>query len=63
MKMKPCFQRHSLNLIVTPGGLPWRMATVFNPGGAEKDGRIYMFERAVGSLRPLQWRLHLVPLG
>ncbi|MCG5052522.1 MAG: hypothetical protein KA712_06150 [Myxococcales bacterium] len=46
------FARHPQNPIVTPGGQPWRLATVFNPGVIYEGGRFYMYERAAGSLRP-----------
>lgn len=48
----PRFTRHPLNPIVVPGVYPWRLATVFNPGVIEEGGKVYMFERAAGGLRP-----------
>ncbi len=38
--------------IITPGLFPWRQATVFNPATICKDGKIYLMERAAGSLAP-----------
>jgi predicted GH43/DUF377 family glycosyl hydrolase len=53
-------QRHPANPIVTPGRYPWRAAVTFNPGAIEHDGRVYLLERAAGSLRPFQCAVGLL---
>jgi len=35
-----------------PRALPWRMSNVFNPGALYDDGRVFLYERAAGGLRP-----------
>jgi len=45
-------QRCAQNPIVRPGLPDWRRVAVFNPGAIAENGRIYLFERAAGSLRP-----------
>ncbi len=40
--------------VVTPGGeLPWRRVAAFNPAAIEYESRIYMLERACGTLAPM----------
>ena len=47
--MAGLFVRHPENPIIVPGRLPWRMATVFNPGVLlDDDSRFYLYERAAG---------------
>lgn len=53
------FERHPANPIVTPGTYPWRQVAVFNPGAIASDGRVFLLERAAGSLRPLRTVLGL----
>jgi len=36
--------RHPEHPIVTPGGLPWRRVSTFNPGVILHDGRFWMLE-------------------
>lgn len=56
------FIRHPANPIITPGLYDWRRACVFNPGVLlDDDGRVYLFERAAGSLRP--FICHIGALG
>ncbi len=55
------FTRHPDNPIIVPGGLPWRLVVVFNPGVVrDDDGTFYMLERAVGRLRPFRSQLGLL---
>ena len=50
MKLK--IERHPKNPIITPGKYDWRMATVFNPGVIFENGKVYLYERTAGQLRP-----------
>lgn len=50
----PLLQRHPLNPVVRPGGLPWRQAVTFNPAVIEVEGIVYLYERCAGNLRPFQ---------
>jgi len=54
------FVRSTKNPILTPGGTGWRKAAVFNPGAIERDGEIFLFERAARSLRPFQTSIGLL---
>ena len=44
--------RHPQNPIITPGKYDWRMATVFNPGVIYENGKVFLYERTAGQLRP-----------
>ena len=44
--------RHPDNPIVRPGKYDWRKVVVFNPGIIKDKGKIYMYERTAGNLRP-----------
>jgi predicted GH43/DUF377 family glycosyl hydrolase len=44
--------RHPDNPIVRPGKYDWRKTVVFNPGIIKNRGKIYMYERTAGKLRP-----------
>lgn len=46
------FQRCAQNPIVAPGDPAWRRAVTFNPAVIEAFGRVWLIERAAGSLRP-----------
>jgi predicted GH43/DUF377 family glycosyl hydrolase len=50
MKITRCGE----NPIVTPGKYDWRRVVTFNPGAIYDNGKIYLYERAAGSLRPFQ---------
>lgn len=50
MKLK--IERHPKNPIITPGKYDWRMATVFNPGVIFENGKVFLYERTAGQLRP-----------
>jgi predicted GH43/DUF377 family glycosyl hydrolase len=50
--MKLQLHRHPGNPIVTPGKYDWRKATVFNPGIIQANGKVYLYERTAGQLRP-----------
>lgn len=52
--------RSAANPIVTPGLYPWRRAAVFNPGAIASDGKVFLLERAAGSLRPFQTAIGLL---
>jgi len=47
-------QRNKNNPIVTPGLFDWRKVAVFNPGAIYDNGRVLLYERAAGSLRPFR---------
>lgn len=51
-KMK--IRRHEANPIVRPGMFDWRRVAVFNPGVIYENERVYLYERAAGSLCPFQ---------
>ncbi|MFW6060147.1 MAG: glycosidase [Phycisphaeraceae bacterium] len=55
----PRVSRYHGNPILVPGRYPWRAAVSFNPGVVDVDGRVYLFERAAGSLRPFKGRVGL----
>jgi predicted GH43/DUF377 family glycosyl hydrolase len=44
--------RHPDNPIIRPGKYPWRQAVTFNPGVIRENGKIYLYERTAGQLRP-----------
>jgi predicted GH43/DUF377 family glycosyl hydrolase len=44
--------RHPANPIVRPGKYPWRRIVTFNPGVIRENGKVYMYERTAGQLRP-----------
>ncbi len=44
--------RYKKNPIITPGKYDWRKAVVFNPGVIKENGKIYLYERTAGQLRP-----------
>jgi beta-1,2-mannobiose phosphorylase / 1,2-beta-oligomannan phosphorylase len=46
------FHRHPQNPIIVPGKYDWRRAVVFNPGVIRENGKVYLYERAAGMLRP-----------
>ena len=52
--------RCSQNPVVTPGDEYWRSVVTFNPGAIYKDGKIYLYERAAGSLRPFRTHIGLL---
>lgn len=55
------FTRHPDNPIVQPGLHNWRRATVFNPAALlDDDGKVYLWERAAGELRPFRCHLGLL---
>jgi beta-1,2-mannobiose phosphorylase / 1,2-beta-oligomannan phosphorylase len=55
------FERCPENPIVRPGLYDWRMATVFNPGVIlDDDGKVYLYERAAGGLRPFHCYIGLL---
>jgi len=53
-------KRHPKNPIVVPGIHHYRRAAVFNPGVILHNGEFFMYERAVGSLRPFQSSIGLL---
>lgn len=53
-------ERCKENPIVRPGLFPWRRVSVFNPGAIYEHGRVYLYERAAGSLRPFQTSIGLL---
>lgn len=53
------FVRAPENPIVVPGAPGWRRAVTFNPAVIEHAGRVWMLERAAGSLRPFICQLGL----
>lgn len=44
--------RHPDNPIIQPGKYPWRQAVTFNPGVIKENGKVYLYERTAGELRP-----------
>lgn len=48
------------NPIIRPGGLAWRSVAVFNPGAIADNGKVFLYERAAGSLRPFQTSIGLL---
>jgi len=51
-QMKLNVLRHTNNPIIVPGKYNWRRAVVFNPGVIHENGKVYLFERTAGQLRP-----------
>lgn len=44
--------RHPNNPIIVPGKYDWRRAVTFNPGVINENGKVYLYERTAGKLRP-----------
>ena len=55
----PHVRRYGGNPVLVPGRFPWRAATSFNPGVIAVDDRVFLLERAAGSLRPFKGRVGL----
>ena len=51
---KPKVRRYTGNPVLRPGGPGWRKVVTFNPGVILYEGKVYLFERAAGSLHPFQ---------
>ncbi len=54
LQNKVTINRHHCNPVLRPGKLPWRKVATFNPGVIRHQNRVYLLERAAGSLHPFQ---------
>lgn len=57
------FRRCPENPIVRPGLYPWRRAVTFNPAALYENGKVYLYERAAGGLRPFHCYIGLLESG